>query len=167
VQNINGTLYVTYAQQDADKHDDTAGAGHGFVDAFNLDGTLITRLVSGGDLNSPWGLALAPSGFGGVGGALLVGNFGDGRINAYDPTSGAPLGPLQDAKGGPLFIDGLWGLRFGNRGSGGSKDTLYFTGGPSGEEHGVFGDLIATPEPGTWLLGGIGLLALGLRRRQN
>lgn len=167
VQNIGGILYVTYALQDGAKHDDVAGAGHGFVDKFDLNGNLLGRLVSRGALNSPWGLTLAPIGFGDVGGDLLVGNFGDGRINAYDPISGALLETLQDQTGSPLFIDGLWGLRFGNGGSAGSTNTLYFTAGPQGKSHGLFGDLIATPEPGTWLLSGLGLLALSLRGRRN
>ena len=91
-------LYVTYAVQDAAKHDDVAGAGHGIVDAFDLNGNLIRRVTSGGALNSPWGLALAPAGFGQFGGNLLVGNFGDGHVNAYDPNTGSLLGTLAGKK---------------------------------------------------------------------
>jgi hypothetical protein len=114
IQELAGQLYVTYAKQDAALHDDVAGQGHGFVDVFTTDGALIRRLVSHGQLNSPWGLALAPAGFGGFGGALLVGNFGDGHINAYNPDTGTHLGQLRGAGGHPIVIDGLWALWFGN-----------------------------------------------------
>ena len=160
VQNLGGVLYVTYAVQDPTKHDDVAGAGNGIVDAFDLSGNLISRVVTGGALNSPWGLAIAPVGFGDVGGDLLVGNFGDGRINAYDPTTGAFIETLADSLGNPIVIDGLWGLRFGNGGSGGPVSTLYFTAGPDGEAHGLFGDLVSTPEPGVWILPAVALLPM-------
>jgi len=137
VQEIGGSLYVTYAKQDADGHDDVKGAGHGFVDVFTPDGALVRRLVSQGRLNSPWGLALAPSDFGRFSGALLVGNFGNGRIHAYDPTTGHLLGTLS-AKNHPIVIDGLWGLRFGN-GVTGDPNSLLFTAGPNDEAHGLFG----------------------------
>src|SRR5262249_55768668 len=110
---INGKLYVSYAKQDADQHDDVAGRGHGFIDIFETNGHFDGRLVSRGGLNSPWGMVLAPSTFGQFGGDLLVGNFGDGRIHAYDPTSGMELGTLSTSRGHPLVIDGLWGLAFG------------------------------------------------------
>jgi uncharacterized protein (TIGR03118 family) len=164
VQNLGGVLYVTYAVQDGAKHDDVAGAGNGIVDAYDLQGNLLRRLVTGGALNSPWGLALAPAGFGDVGGDLLVGNFGDGTINAYT-TSGAFVETLQDSHGNPLVIDGLWGLRFGVGGSAATAETLFFTAGPDGESHGLFGELVQTPEPGTWGLAGVSLLALVFRRR--
>jgi uncharacterized protein (TIGR03118 family) len=165
VANINGILYVTYAVQNGAKHDDVPGAGNGIVDKFDLNGNFLGRLVSGGALNSPWGLALAPIGFGDVAGDLLVGNFGDGRINAYDPTSGALLETLMDPGANPIIIDGLWGLSFGNGVNAGSNTTLYFTAGPDGESHGLFGDLTAVPEPGTWALVGSGLLLLEIVRR--
>ena len=165
VQNLGGVLYVTYAVQDGTKHDDVAGAGNGIVDTFDLQGNFLQRLVTNDALNSPWGLALAPLGFGDVGGDLLVGNFGDGTIHAYNPTTGAFVQELTDASGKPLVIDGLWGLRFGNGGSFGSPSTLYFTAGPDGESHGLFGDLTQTPEPATWGVAGVSLLALALRRR--
>jgi uncharacterized protein (TIGR03118 family) len=160
-------LYVTYAVQDTAKHDDVAGAGNGIVDAFDLQGNFLRRVVTKGQLNSPWGLALAPAGFGDVGGDLLVGNFGDGTINAYNPISGVFIQTLQDPSGIPLSIDGLWGLRFGNGGTFGSPNTLFFTAGPNGESHGLFGELTQSPEPGTWGLVGVSLLALSLLRRRN
>ncbi|MGZ4759879.1 MAG: TIGR03118 family protein [Acidimicrobiales bacterium] len=140
VQEIGGSLYVTYAQQDADAKDDVAGAGHGFVDVFTPDGALVHRLVSQGRLNSPWGLALAPSDFGPFSGALLVGNFGNGRIHAYDPATGRYLGILTDGGSRGIRIDGLWGLRFGN-GITGNTNTLLFTAGPKDESHGLFGSI--------------------------
>jgi uncharacterized protein (TIGR03118 family) len=143
VQNIVGKLYVTYALPDAARHDDVSGPGNGYVDVFDTDGTLLQRLISQGPLNSPWGVVLAPAGFGGFGGALLVGNFGDGRINAFHPTTGAWLGGLQNPSGAAISIDGLWGLTFGNGNQAGDAHTLYFTAGIAGsgtvEDHGLFG----------------------------
>jgi uncharacterized protein (TIGR03118 family) len=167
---INGELYVTYAKQDAAKHDDDAGAGHGFVDIFNLDGTLKEHLISRGALDSPWGLEIAPASFGSFAGDLLVGNFGNGMINAFNATTGAFVGTLDGADGSPLVIDGLWGLTIGNgSAAGGSLDTLFFTAGPNGEMDGLFGSL-AVPEPSTWvmlLLGFAGLGFAGYRRTKR
>jgi uncharacterized protein (TIGR03118 family) len=165
IENINGQLYVTYAKQDAAKHDDVSGPGNGFVDVFSTDGVLQTRLVSSGALNSPWGMALAPGSFGSFGGDLLIGNFGDGMINAFDPTTGMWMGQLDGADGKPLIDLGLWDLTFGNgAANGGSKSDLFFTAGiPGGgmvEDHGLFGRIAPTPEPGTFALLGIGLLGL-------
>ncbi len=147
VQNIGGQLYVTYAKQDADKHDDVAGPGNGYVDIFDTSGNFVRRLISQGALNSPWGLALAPTNFGTFSGALLVGNFGNGKINAFDPATGTQLGTLQDPTGSPINIQGLWGLTFGNGGSGGDTRTLYFAAGIAGtnsiEDHGLFGSISA------------------------
>jgi uncharacterized protein (TIGR03118 family) len=137
IQNIGGLIYVTYAKQDADKHDDVAGVGNGFVDAFTTDGTLVRRVASGETVNSPWGLAMAPAGFGEFSGDLLVGNFGDGRIRF-----------LHGADGPQLRIDGLWALQFGNGAAAGPKTTLFFTAGPQEESHGLFGSLVATTPPG-------------------
>ncbi|MGH9344941.1 MAG: TIGR03118 family protein, partial [Terriglobia bacterium] len=172
IQNIGGKLYVTYALQDAAKHDDVAGPGHGFVDVFDLNGNLIQRLTSQGALNSPWGLAVAPSGFGEFSGDLLVGNFGDGMINAYDSGTGSFLGTLDNPDGTPIAIDGLWGLRFGSGAQGQALDALYFTAGIAGpdqiEDHGLFGSLSSTvPEPRPLILAALGLplCFLILRRR--
>ncbi|MCI0456185.1 MAG: TIGR03118 family protein [Gemmataceae bacterium] len=154
VQNLGGKLYVTYAKQDADAEDDLAGKGNGFVSVFDTSGNFIKRLASRGTLNSPWGLALAPTlvpndpttDFGQFSGALLVGNFGDGRINAFNPDTGKFLGQLSSSKGHPLVIDGLWGLAFGNGVSAGDKNALYYAAGPDDEEHGLFGKITANPE---------------------
>ncbi len=158
VQVLNNQLYVTYAKQDASKHDDVAGPGNGFVDVFNLDGTPglaggKVRLISRGALNSPWGLAIAPTGFAGFSApngdaVLLVGNFGNGRINAFDAVTGASLGALKDPDGEPIQINGLWALKVGNGGAGGAADTVYFTAGLFGETHGLFGSL-TTAAPGS------------------
>jgi uncharacterized protein (TIGR03118 family) len=142
VQELAGQLYVTYAKQDATLHDDVAGQGHGFVDVFTNDGAFVKRLITRGQLNSPWGLALAPASFGRFGGALLVGNFGDGTINAYNINTGARLGNLRSSHG-PIVIDGLWGLRFGN-GNAAKTGELMFSAGPDGESHGLLGKIVAT-----------------------
>ena len=140
IQNINGKIYVTYALQKLpDKHDDQAGPGNGFVDVFDTNGHLLQRLISHGQLNSPWGLALAPQGFGRFGKDLLVGNFGDGHINAYKPGTGAFRGQLKDQKGNPITINGLWALGFGNGALAGPTDTLFFTAGINDEADGLFG----------------------------
>jgi uncharacterized protein (TIGR03118 family) len=150
IQDLNGDLFVTYAEQDAAKHDDVAGPGLGFVDEYDLNGDLLGRLVSNGPLDSPWGLAMAPTGFGNFGGDLLVGNFGDGTINAFNPTNGDFVGTLDGTNGSPLVIQGLWGLSFGNGAGSGNADTLYFTAGIPGtgmiEDHGLFGSLTAVPD---------------------
>ncbi len=142
IANLNGKLYVTYAKQDAAKHDDVAGPGHGFVDVYTLNGVLIHRLISRGDLNSPWGLVLATRHFGQFSNDLLVGNFGDGRIHAYDPTTGTELGTLMNADGNPIAIDGLWGLIFGDKAVANSN-TLVFSAGIAAESHGLLGTLRA------------------------
>jgi uncharacterized protein (TIGR03118 family) len=143
IQSINDQLYVTFALQDAAHHDDVKGAGNGFVDVFDTNGNLIRRFASQGTLNSPWGLTLAPNGFGRFGKNLLVGNFGDGRINAFDPATGAFRGQLQGQGGSsnPITINGLWGLGFGNGGLAGPTDTLFFTAGINDEADGLFGSI--------------------------
>src|SRR5262249_25911938 len=137
VQNINNLLFVTYAQQSAGRTEAVAGAGRGFIDVFDAGGTLVRRVASGGALNAPWGLALAPADFGGFGGALLAGNNGDGRINAYDPVSGAFLGDIADANGKPIAIPDLWALTFGNGHAGGDSETLFFAAGEGSQPGGV------------------------------
>ncbi|MEP6851639.1 MAG: TIGR03118 family protein [bacterium] len=141
VEELGGKLYVTYAKQDGRLEDDVAGRGHGFVDVFGNDGRFLHRLVSRGALNSPWGMAQAPAGFGRFGGALLVGNFGDGHINAYDPSTGRHLGQLRRSNGHPISIDGLWGLSFGN-GNAAKSDELLFSAGPNEESHGLLGKIV-------------------------
>jgi len=138
---INGKLVVTYAMQDANRHDDVAGQSHGFVNIFNLDGSGLRRLAQHGQLNSPWGVALAPAAFGEFAGDLLIGNFGNGHINAFDLGSGEFLGKVNDPHGQVIALDGLWSLRVGNGGNGGDSDKVYFTAGPFGETHGLFGSL--------------------------
>ena len=168
---INSMLYVTFALQDSAKHDDVAGPGNGFVDVFDLSGGGMKRLISHGDLNSPWGLQIAPSSFGPFAGDLLVGNFGDGMIDAYNATTGSFAGALRGTDGKPLSITDLWGLTVGNgSASGGDVNTLYFTAGLVDEGDGLFGSLspTAVPEPSTWammLLGFAGLAYAAYRRR--
>jgi len=134
--------------QDADRHDDVAGPARGFVNKFDLDGTGLERFAQHGHLNSPWGVVQAPASFGQFAGSILIGNFGDGRINAYDSNTREFLGPVVNTKGQPILIDGLWTLRVGNGGNGGNANTIYFTAGPNDESDGLFGSL--TPvAPGT------------------
>lgn len=145
IQNLNGHIFVTYARQDADAHDEIDGGGLGFVSMFGTDGSFEGRVFSRGMLNAPWGLAWAPSGFGKFSGDLLVGNFGNGRINAFAPTSGGwvPAGPVKGTDHRPITIDGLWGLGFGNGGASGPLTSLYFAAGPAGETEGLFGSITA------------------------
>lgn len=142
VANIAGQILVTYAQQDDERHDENDGAGFGFIDVYDRDGVLLRRLVSQGPLNAPWGMALAPPSFGPFGDKLLVGNFGDGRINVFSVATGAFEGSLEDGSGNPIVIDGLWGLHFGAAASGPQvANRLYFAAGPERESHGLFGYL--------------------------
>jgi uncharacterized protein (TIGR03118 family) len=167
VKVINNQLYVTFALQDAAKHDDVAGPGNGYVDVFDLSGDFVKRLVSNGNLNSPWGLEIAPSSFGQVAGDLLVGNFGDGMIDAYNASTGVFEGVLDGTDGNPIVITDLWGLSVGNGAAGGSANTLYFTAGLADEGHGLFGSLSGVPEPSTWammLVGFAGLTYVARRR---
>jgi uncharacterized protein (TIGR03118 family) len=145
VQLLGGQLYVSYAKQNAARHDDVPGPGFGFVDVFDTTGHLVHRLIAHGALNAPWGLALAPAGFGAFAGDLLVGNFGDGAIHAYDPSHANALkGQLKNEDGNPIVIDGLWALGFGN-GTMGTPKSLLFTAGIAGEAHGLFGEITAAP----------------------
>jgi uncharacterized protein (TIGR03118 family) len=139
----NGTarMFVTYAVQDADKHDDVAGQGHGIVNTFHLDGSTPQRFAQHGQLNSPWGVAFAPATFGALGGTVWIGNFGNGHIDAYDPMSGELIDKVRDSHGQAVVIDGLWSIKFGNGSNGGLANTLYFTAGVNGEQDGLFGSL--------------------------
>jgi len=139
IQNINGDLYVTYAKQDAARHDDVPGIGAGYVDVYDTSGKLIRRIAEQGALDAPWGLALAPASFGRFGGALLVGNFGDGRINAYDLLTGRHLGALGDKDGQAIVINGLWGIAFGNGVDTQPANALFYAAGPGNESHGAYG----------------------------
>jgi uncharacterized protein (TIGR03118 family) len=147
IRELDGKLFVTYAKQNAAKHDDVAGPGNGFVDVYSKDGMLLQRLISHGALNSPWGLVTAPRGFGPFGGDLLVGNFGDGTINAYNQQTGQSEGQLMNRDGNPIKINGLWGLRFGN-GVFGTPNDLLFSAGIGDESHGLFGEIKASGTPG-------------------
>ena len=139
IMNIQGNLYVAYAMKDPTSDDEVDAPGLGFVDVFDADGVLLRRLATRGKLNAPWGMALAPTGFGKFSNALLVGNFGDGTINAYDPKNGTSLGQLRTADNNVLVIDGLWGIAFGNGILSQPTDVLFFAAGPAGETQGLYG----------------------------
>ena len=167
---INGKLYVSYAVQDAEKHDDVPASGRGVIDVFDLNGNLQKRLATSGALNSPWGMVQAPATFGSFGNALLVGNFGDGTINAFNAASGSYLGRLSGAGNSPLVIDGLWGLAFGNGVTAGEANALYYAAGPEHESHGLFGKITANPAgtlPLTVELKGDNLYITGSRNSEN
>ena len=143
IQAIGGDVYVTYALQDADAEDELHGKGQGYVDLYNANGNLLQRVASRGALNAPWGVALAPASFGALGNSLLIGNFGDGRINAFDVFRGVPLGSLLDANRRPIQIDGLWGIAFGNGLANQPTNTLFFAAGPNDEADGLYGRIDA------------------------
>jgi uncharacterized protein (TIGR03118 family) len=139
IQAIGAKLFVTYAKQNAVAHDNVAGAGLGFVDVFDTAGNLLQRFASAGSLNAPWGIAQAPGNFGRFSGAVLIGNFGDGKINAFDPGSGQSLGTLNLSNGAAFVQDGLWGLAFGNGFDNQPVNSLFFAAGPNEEADGVYG----------------------------
>ena len=143
VAEIGGQVFVTYALQDAAAEDDVAGPAHGFVDVYTDDGAFVRRFASHSVLNSPWGMTIAPPTFGQFAGDLLIGNFGDGRIHAFDPRSGEVLGTLRGTNGRPLAIDGLWALLVGDAVAGG-PDAVWFSAGPDDEQHGLLGILRAS-----------------------
>ncbi len=149
VQNLNGVLFVTYAKQDAAKHDDVKGNGNGMVDEFDTSGHLLRRLQRGFALNSPWGLAIAPKSFDKFAGDILVGNFGSGRIDAFNPTTGNFAGFIDGPGAKPIVIDGLWAITPGNGGAAGSTQALYFTAGINHEQDGLFGKIVLTKIAGT------------------
>jgi uncharacterized protein (TIGR03118 family) len=147
IQAIGGRIFVSYAKQDGKREDDVDGQGLGFVDAFDRNGNLLARVARRGQLNAPWGIARAPADFGRFSGDLLIGNFGDGRINAFKQRSGrtfTPAGALRIGNGKALVIDGLWALEFGHvAANNGPANTLFFTAGPDDEAHGLFGTITA------------------------
>jgi uncharacterized protein (TIGR03118 family) len=161
IQIIGGQIYVAYAKQDAEGRDDVPGAGNGYVSVFDANGNFVRRLVSNGALNSPWGVALAPAAWGPAGGDLLIGNFGDGTINAYT-TGGTFVGTLAGANGNALVNDGLWALTFGNGANGGNVNSLYLTAGLNGEADGLFARIDPVPEPATFFLLGSSLAGLAI-----
>lgn len=141
IRAINGKLYVLYAKQNSTETGDEKGPGNGFIDVFNANGTFTSRFTSQGNLNSPWGIAVAPANFGVTENTILVSNFGDGHINAFD-TNGKLLGSLKDASGNAIAIDGLWDITFPVNGQpAGDQNQLFFTAGTANEQHGLFGYL--------------------------
>lgn len=166
VRAFGGKVYVTYAVADAAGEEDVPGAGNGIVSVFSPDGTFEQRLVTGGELNSPWGLAVAPGDFGRFSNALLVGNFGDGRINAFDPSTGDFLGAISDTDGNPIEVEGLWGIEFGNGVFDQPLNTLFFAAGPDDEKHGLYGRIDLIPSPGGVALGGV-VVGFAARRRRR
>ena len=144
---ISGQLYVTYAMQDAAKHDETTGAGLGYVDVFDFSGNFVSRFASGGALNAPWGIAMAPTGFGSIAGDVLIGNFGDGKINIFAPNGkqlATSVGSLAGSNGQALSVPGLWSLAFGNGDSDKPSTTLFYTAGFADQTDGVFGSITAS-----------------------
>lgn len=140
IQEAHGLIYVSYAKQQPSLHDDLAGPGHGFIDIYTVDGFLVKRLASRGVLNSPWGMVMAPGGFGKFAGKLLVGNFGDGHISVFDSLTGERQGQLRDESGHHISIDGLWGLKAGTASTGGAS-TVLFSAGINAEADGLLGAL--------------------------
>lgn len=166
VKAMGGKVYVAYAKFDPATGEEEKGAGLGQVSVFNADGLLESRLVApGAELNAPWGMTIAPSNFGAFSGALLVGNFGDGRINAFDAATGSFLGVLKDASGAEIEIEGLWGIEFGNGVQAQPTNTLFFAAGIDDEDHGMYGRLDVIPAPGAASLLTLSALTAGRRRR--
>jgi len=144
---VNNQLYVTFAMQDQAMHDEVTGAGLGYVDAFDLNGNFLSRFASAGVLNAPWGIAVAPTGFGSLAGDLLIGNFGDGTVNIFSPNGtslATSVGALMVSNGGALAIPGLWSLAFGNGDPDKPVTTLFYTAGFADQTDGVFGSISPT-----------------------
>jgi len=142
---LNGSAYVAYAKQDPTKKFSVAGAGNGYVAVYDLSGNLLGPTISGGNLNAPWGAAIAPATFGDFSNDLLIGNFGDGKINAYNASTGAYAGTLEDLSGNPIVLQGLWWIGFGNSGKNVDPTTLYFTAGTGNQQHGLLGSIQSAP----------------------
>jgi uncharacterized protein (TIGR03118 family) len=142
VQAIGSSIYVTYAKQDATKQNGVNGAGLGIVDKFDTSGTLQLKFAHGSYLNAPWGVAVAPADFGTFSNDVLVGNFGSGEIIAFNPTTGAELGALENSSSKAITIPGIWGLEFGQGGESGPATWLFFTAGIGKQEHGLFGYIV-------------------------
>jgi len=143
ISNVGGKLYVSYAKQDANREDEVAGVGKGFVDVFNTSGDLVKRLAHGKFMDAPWAVVKAPKGFGKLGNSILVGNFGSGKIAAFNGKTGKFKSFVTNSHKKPIVIDGLWGLAFGNGGQSGSTKSLFFAAGIADEAHGLFGMLRA------------------------
>ncbi|HET6208260.1 MAG TPA: TIGR03118 family protein [Terracidiphilus sp.] len=143
VQNIGGNIYVAFAQQDSEKHDEVDGAGLGYVDVFSPAGRLLHRLQHGHFMNAPWGMTQAPSDFGAYSHNILVGQFGSGQILVFDPVTGRFKGTLNDASDKPITIDGLWAIAFGGGTTSGPSNTLFFSAGINHEADGLFGTITA------------------------
>jgi uncharacterized protein (TIGR03118 family) len=167
VRNINNQVYVAYAQRAATGDDEDSGPGHGYIDVYDTSGNFVRRLVSQGNLNSPWGMAVAPSNFGALSGALLVGNFGDGKINAYNANTGQFISTLNGANGQPIVVDGLWGMDFGNGVMNQPTNALFFAAGPSDESHGEYGRIEVIPAPGLGAFLGAAVLLTSRRSRRR
>ena len=160
IQAIGSQLYVTYVVYDSGGNETPSG----IVDIYDMSGNFISRFSSSSELDAPWGITLAPPTFGAFGGDILIGNFLNGEINAFDPVTGAYLGTLDGSNGLPIADPGLWALEFRTGGTGDSTNALYFTAGIDDETHGLFGEIAPAPEPAPFFLAGMGVLVLAFAR---